>query len=389
MNFFFNIDVVGSCNLRCPSCPMGNSRGAASLAGQMEPELLRRILEKATRECSVSGVALFNWTEPFLHSKLPELVTIVRDHGVVCTLSSNLNFIRNLKELLEAGPDSLRVSASGFTQQVYSATHRGGDIERVKANMVELARMRDATRSKTQVHVLYHRYLGNLDDELLMRRFAEGLGFAFATSWAFLMPIEKIFAFIKENRSSQVSQRMHPGPVDASSSNHDFSLTSEDRDLIAHLALPLDEALEASRASTGPCGLRDRQMTLDCRGTVQLCCGIFDSSECSIGSYLEVPHAELQRRKYAHPWCAFCMAEGVHIYCTTGTRRLDQVGRRHLTRHYATTGVPLGNSADMPLSALASALAGWGRNQLMYRAERLRGRLVAIKRKLESMPNGR
>src|SRR5262245_21750268 len=93
---FFNIDVIGSCNLRCPSCPQGNLRDIRLPKGQMEPDLLRRILGKAVQECRIKGVGLFNWTEPLLHPRLPELIGIIHEQGLRCFLSSNLNALRNL-----------------------------------------------------------------------------------------------------------------------------------------------------------------------------------------------------------------------------------------------------------------------------------------------------
>jgi len=48
--FFFNIDVLGSCNLRCPSCPVGNSRDVRLPTGFMEPPLLAAIIAKAKAE---------------------------------------------------------------------------------------------------------------------------------------------------------------------------------------------------------------------------------------------------------------------------------------------------------------------------------------------------
>ena len=41
------IDVVDSCNLTCPSCPCGNSKGYARRSGLMTKALLDEILAKA------------------------------------------------------------------------------------------------------------------------------------------------------------------------------------------------------------------------------------------------------------------------------------------------------------------------------------------------------
>ena len=43
----FNIDVVSACNLKCPSCPVGNSEDVTRSKGIMASELLEEILKKA------------------------------------------------------------------------------------------------------------------------------------------------------------------------------------------------------------------------------------------------------------------------------------------------------------------------------------------------------
>jgi len=175
--FFFNIDVVGVCNLKCPSCPSGNYEKRINPTGLMELELLERILDKALSECSVGGVGLFNWNEPVLHPKIADLTRAVESRGIPCHLSSNLNKVKDLDALMAANPTGFRISMSGFRQEVYERTHRGGDVEVVKKNMIELARARDAAKATTEIHVLFHRYKTNLSDEQDLSGFAESLGF--------------------------------------------------------------------------------------------------------------------------------------------------------------------------------------------------------------------
>ena len=71
----FYVDVVGACNLRCPSCPVGNST-AKMPHGYMSPSLLDEIVRKAVSECQRLQVSLFNWTEPFLHPRLAEMIRV-------------------------------------------------------------------------------------------------------------------------------------------------------------------------------------------------------------------------------------------------------------------------------------------------------------------------
>ena len=138
-SFFFNIDVVGVCNLKCPSCPSGNYQKRINPTGLMDQKLLEQILDKALSECSVGGVGLFNWNEPVLHPQIADRTKAVETRGVPCNLSSNLNKVKNLDALMATNPSGFRISMSGFRQEIYERTHRGGDVETVKQNMVEFA----------------------------------------------------------------------------------------------------------------------------------------------------------------------------------------------------------------------------------------------------------
>ena len=89
--FTYIVEVAGSCNLRCPSCPQGNSRQADHPKGFMDVDLFRKIIGKMAHEpVCVQTVALYNWGEALLHPKLPELINIVKNHNFICNISSNL-----------------------------------------------------------------------------------------------------------------------------------------------------------------------------------------------------------------------------------------------------------------------------------------------------------
>lgn len=303
----FDVDIVGRCNLACPSCPVGNMAGTPLQTGFMKPDLLDQILIKALAECHVTNFSLFNWTEPFIHPHLPEMVRLVKSHGIGCDLSTNLNLAKQIEAVVAAGPDTIKISLSGFTQEKYGITHRGGDIEVVKDNMKLLADAKRATQSKTRVIVVFHRYLDNQEDEVQMRALASSLDFDFTTYWAYLMPVEKNLAYLER--------------ADAPT-----RLNQEDRDLIDRLALPLDQAIEISRAApVRDCRLRDRQMAINSEGNVMLCCSVFDQSRYTLAPFLETSLADLQAMKYGHDMCATCMQEGLHVLMTYGDDQLDRL----------------------------------------------------------------
>jgi len=257
----------------------------------MNAETLDRILEKATRECVVQWVSLFNWTEPLLHPDIANMVRVVKKHGAPISLSSNLNVLRNPEELLSANPDFLRISLSGFTQGVYERGHRDGDIEEVKKNMIELARAKSRVGSTTVVEVFFHKYNYNLHEIEPMKSFSEGLGFLFTSYLAQIYPVERIIAIAKG------------------------SITDADREVLDALALPLDQALSftAAKGFSG-CTLLDDQVAIDVRGNVTICCAASMDRSNTVGNFLETPLAEIQRLRNQHSLCGSCMELGVPDY---------------------------------------------------------------------------
>lgn len=318
--FSFIIDPLGfgACNLTCPSCPVGNMPEVSNPKGLLEPALLRSILEKAVAECNLEFVCLYNWTEPLLHPHLPELLRVIRSFGIPCELSTNLNKMKNIEAVLAENPTRLKISTSGFTQDVYSITHRGGDIEVVKRNMMELVETKKRVGSTTEIDLLFHRYKGNLHDELPMKNYCAELGIHFVPMWAFMIPVEKVMSYM--DRDGEVA------------------ISAEDYDVMERLLIPVPEALAAAQKHRKKaCSLQTKQMTLDCHGNVQLCCATYDSTQYTLGSYLDHSIEELQALKYSNDTCTRCMNHGVHVYYMYAAPEFDTIARSHAAEQYLAT----------------------------------------------------
>ncbi len=306
----FDVDIVGRCNLSCPSCPVGNMAGTPLQSGYMSPKLLDQIVGKAVSECNVTNFALYNWTEPFIHPKLPEMISVVKAHNIGCDISTNLNLAKQIDAVVSAKPDTIKISVSGFNQKSYGTTHRGGNIELVKQNMQMLADAKKSYDSPTRILVIFHRYLDNQDEESSMRKFAFSLDFDFTTYWAYLMPLEKNLAFLKLKPS--VTQ-----------------FTKQDKALVNQLAFPLEKALSVARdENVSQCRLRDNQMAINSEGKVMLCCSVFDQSKYLLADYLDTPIQDLQKMKHSHEMCTKCMQAGLHVMMTFGDNKLPRFALR-------------------------------------------------------------
>lgn len=295
------IDIVGSCNLGCPSCPSGDGRGLQNRGGKMSLEMFERIIEKISREQPGTTVALFNWTESLIHPQVEEFIVAIRRRGLKSRISTNLNILRDPDKLAAARLDSMTISLSGFTQPVYVIGHKDGDIEIVKQNMRRLSEAFRRAGALTEVTVYYHKYLYNLHEIELMREYAESLGFRFGASWAYYMPVERVQEYVEGKL---------PQP--------------EVEFIEKYFALNIRSAVEATKPfRSEPCHLPVTLLTLDCRGDVQLCCSVYDAGRFTIGSYLETPFEIIEQRLKSHSYCRECTKHGLHIYTAWHGHRIS------------------------------------------------------------------
>lgn len=289
-----SIDIVGACNLACPACGHGQFPDAARYLGTMDPALFERLLDKLEADLAPGRprVHLFNWGEPLLHPGAAGFVRRVKARGLVCRLSSNLVRPRDLRGVVEAGPDWLRVSVSGFTQGVYGQSHRGGDVERVKENMRLLRSYLDELDAHMAVEVNYHVYRHNLGDYEPMRQLARELGFGFQPIWSIAGSPERVIRWLERGvppeDAPHVARLVHSPEL-----ARDIALRHR------HLLAP------------GECPLRAATL-INADGSVDLCCAAYDVAPIA-PSYLDVTPDELRRRKAEHTLCGPCMAHGLHL----------------------------------------------------------------------------
>ncbi len=283
----FIIDVAGACNLRCPTCPVGNSPLGGRPTGLMAPDLFERILAKIVAESPAPDpqIVFYNWGEPLLHPALPAFIRQVRDAGLRSQLSTTLNIARGLEQIVAAGPDEMKISLSGFTPATYGRTHVRGDLGQVKENMRALRRFLDQHKVPTEVWVGHHIYRSNRHEADAVRAFCKQLGFAWRPIDAFYMPLERVLDVLD-------------GKIDARSDPvlDDLPVPPEDR----------QRRMARSRSGQYDCELRFNQTVINHDGTVALCCVVYDQSSMLGVSFLDETLPSIETRKYRHSLCATC-----------------------------------------------------------------------------------
>jgi MoaA/NifB/PqqE/SkfB family radical SAM enzyme len=262
----FYIDVINACNCRCKYCYRGTFRTKPSEYELMTPELLDHILSKASREIPTKlAVGLYNWSEPFMHDRIADLVGIVKRHRMKCVLSTNLSLIvkDRLKAAFENGLDDLIVSVSGFTQETYGKYHMGGNIERVKKNLRYAAQL-DRCNGGLLITVHYIEFDYNQAEKEVFHSFCDELDVGFMS---------------KKNTFTHA--------------------LSDTGDVSAYFARP-------SHYGNHSCPLLTDMVSIDQRGDVYICCGTWYYPAYRIGAFLDIPFHRIQQLRAMHPRCSLC-----------------------------------------------------------------------------------
>ncbi|MDV2998681.1 MAG: hypothetical protein N5P05_000287 [Chroococcopsis gigantea SAG 12.99] len=290
-NYIYVIDIVGTCNLRCPSCPVGNFQGSGRETGIMSLELYQKILDKIARENARehTEIWLFNWGEPLLHLGVSDIVKLTKAAGFKVQLSTNLNIEADLAAIIKAEPDFIKVSLSGFTPETYSKTHRKGDITLVKSNLYRLRYYLDKYKSNTKIWLGHHLYKNNYHQLEEVKNLCDELGFAHHPVQAFFQPLEKLV-------------RLMQGEI-----------LTEDQDILNQLLIhPIANItnIQKHRSGNYDCELRFNQTVINHDGTVALCCGVYSPANMLGVNFLESSKVEIEKLKYNHPFCHTCRQNG-------------------------------------------------------------------------------
>ncbi len=291
---FFTIDIVGSCNLKCPSCPQ--SMTGLAPKGFMSLETYKKVTDKILKEVDIaSHVSLYSWGEPFLHSELPGIIEHTHSLGIATAVSTNLSIVstKQIKAIMKTGPDYLKISISGFYPEAYDSTHTGGNINLVKSNLYRLRYLIDKYNVSVFVEVNYHLYTNNIGEDLIqIKKLCKDLDFALSPCYSLVAPVERVVDYCE-------------GRID-----------EETKQLTNLLLVSIDKGLEIAKPySHLPCRFLTNQLNINWDLSVPLCCVVFDRQTSSIvDNFLETPLKKINEKKIGHPQCTKCFEHNIPHY---------------------------------------------------------------------------
>lgn len=309
------LEINSACNLRCPSCTKGNMEGYEHKTGHMDMELMERVLDKIKSENPDAIVFTYGNSEPFLHPKLPECITAIKRRGLHPEMSTNLNYLQRVEETLEAHPDLIIISLSGFTQEVYEKGHAGGKIEKVKANMMTLAHANNARplEQRVNIQVNYHVYKDNEHEIALMKEYAKNLGLGFFTSYARAISMENALQYLRKHDSEATPFEVQEGRPDW---NHLFPPLSETyENAVNRMHIPPTKAREMYQRFpvAKVCPIGDMFTFIRHDGKTSLCACVADR-RITLGDYLDTSQEVLSESRRGHAICKQCLKYRMGLY---------------------------------------------------------------------------
>ncbi len=288
--FDYQVDISGTCNLQCVSCPRGNEPEHRS-TGFMKIDTYKQVVDKILREDPYAGiVTLYNWGEPLLNKDLPEIIRYTSEKGLSTAISSNLSFKKDFSEVIKAGPTWFRVSASGW-EDGYEITHTKGSWKLFYENVHKLAKLRDEHSPDTIVELFYHLYKHSVGEPYeKMKALCEELGFLFRVRHAALAPLDNVERVIDGKELSAEAQKTREVQL-----------------------FPVEEVMEiAQEQKDKPC-FYERCLWITWDLQVPQCMEWYKPGLNLVPkSFLDTPIADFVQARKVNSFCDACKSKGIH-----------------------------------------------------------------------------
>ena len=315
------LEINSKCSLHCPTCTKGDETGYEHQTGIMDMDLMEKILDKIALENPKAIVFTYANSEPFLHPKLVECIASIKRRGLNAQMSTNLNFVRRLDELLEVKPDMIIISLSGFTQEIYERGHAGGKIEKVKENMRLIADANGRLIQKegggpgVDIQINYHLYTDNQHEVELMREYCKNLGLGFFTSYARAISMENAIQYTR-----MLDENATPFEVQEGRPDWNVALPPSGQiyqDAMKRIVIGPEKAREMYAqypiSEVCPVGAGSIFTFIRHDGKTQLCACVADR-RIVLKDYLDTTPDELIEQRAGHSICKQCIKYRLNLY---------------------------------------------------------------------------
>jgi len=146
-----DIELNGSCNLRCPMCPISvespKNKGPSTW---FDFEFYKKLIDFSVSH-GTKAVKLNYDNEPLIRKDITKFIRYAKEAGILNVYFSSNGVLltdKFARELIDAGLTKIQISIDATTKEVYDVMRPGGDFHKVLQNVVMFKRVRDEVQSK-------------------------------------------------------------------------------------------------------------------------------------------------------------------------------------------------------------------------------------------------
>lgn len=260
----------------------------------MSFENFTKVIDKIKKEEPfVRNVQLYQWGEPTLNKKLPDMISYANSQGIHCAVSSNLNLNVDYQSIIASKPEWLRLSASGWGKS-YELTHTGGCWKDFLKNFKTVAALRQKFYPEMKIELYYHLYKHSTGPSLLkFQKLCTELAVEFHPVFAYLISLDDVLGYLE-------GKRLPKAAVKAGN----------------HMLLELDQGLEMSQNQAAlPCDAF-RSILINSDLSVSNCMMFFyPEGNRTSKNFLQADMEQIMEERRHCELCRRCMVHGLHRYC--------------------------------------------------------------------------
>ncbi len=290
------IEVSGTCNLKCISCPRASREfGSGHASNQMSLDDFKTVLNKVVADNPFLGnVQLYQWGEPLLNKKLPDMIKYAESVGVKCALSSNMNSSVDYDVVMKSQPGWFRISVSG-TGENYEQTHTGGKWEVFNKNFDRFCGSWKQFNPEMKVEMYYHIYSHNDEEQFAeIKSRCELHGIEFHPVYAYLISLDDVLRHLEGGTFTEQALKA--------------------KNL---MLLDLDKGLELAKSEKKKPCLTQRCLSINSDLSVSNCMMYFYKEDNVLAeNYLETDQDTILVKRKKSNLCKRCMKHGLHRYCS-------------------------------------------------------------------------
>jgi len=145
--YIFVFEVTNVCNLKCPFCLTGKGISGGREVRHMSFEESKKIIDAVADYTYL--LQLYTWGEPLLNKDILRIIEYAKQKRMYVMLSTNATAMTSAynSKLLDSGIDYITVAIDGGSAETYPIYRRGGNYDKVLANVKELLEQKKARKA--------------------------------------------------------------------------------------------------------------------------------------------------------------------------------------------------------------------------------------------------